>query len=576
MTSEPPQEIEMFVDVESIFPGTPTTTESLHEVLVTLSRDDTLFYCARINIQVSGQSLTLHPMDRQRRALEILRMPSELTDRLNQFARTYNVRDFSIFFRGQLLELARHVATHGKNLPGDGNTFNDAKVRIAFFKAALIASGLWSRRVYRDRLADEGTLDVQLHRALGAFRKGVEESTTALDAGIAMGRAWLFFGKYLPVRFASFADAFRLATGLTVEQYFICATWILRYSFPDSADGSIFPSEPGANRTTWRKIFSTFLGQLSQDPESLATSVGDNDQTGYRSLRERPILTFSGGRSIILDPTFYTDTITTSPLFHAVKNVDKPRALFAAFGYAFEDYAIDFLKARYPDIKGLPGEPLRPRLHGRTAIGEKFEVDAIVNEPPSLVIMEMKAAWIREDTILTDDHEDFLRELRLKYGYITGSEERPKGVAQLAKVAGAIARGEWAGVGQEFAAATEIYPVLTVHDEKLAAPGLGSFLDQEFRSLLGEVSGSIRVHSLIVMTISDLETLTSSQDPIDLVTFLREYSSANPERMRSVHNFAAIAPRYADKWSRNLQLRVAFDALIEAARAKLFPPKETP
>src|SRR5258708_12582378 len=316
MASESPQEIEMFVDVDSVFPGTPTTQEARHEVLATLSRDDTLFYGARINVQVSGQSLTLHPMDRQRGALEVLHVPNEIIDRLNQFARVYNVSEFSIFFRGQLLELARHAATHGKNLAGDGNTFNDAEVRIAFFKAALIASGLWSRRVYRDRLADEGALDVQLRRALGAFRKGVEESTTALDTGIAVGRAWLFFGKYLPVRFPAFADAFRQATGLTVEQYFICATWILRYSFPDAADGNIFPSELGANHTTWGNIFSTFLEQLSQDPDSLAASVGDNDQTGYRSLRERPIVPFSGGPSIIFDPPFYTDIHPTSPLFH--------------------------------------------------------------------------------------------------------------------------------------------------------------------------------------------------------------------------------------------------------------------
>jgi hypothetical protein len=185
------------------------------------------------------------------------------------------------------------VIRQRKNLPGDGNTFDYPQVRIAFFKAALIASGLWSRRVYRDRLVDEGPLDVQLRRALGAFRKGVEEADTALDAGIAVGRAWLFFGKYLPARLPAFADAFRQSTDLTIEQYFICATWILRFSFPDT-DGNIFPSEIGATHATWGKIFSAFLEQLSQDPESLAASVTDNDQTGYRSVRERPILRFSG------------------------------------------------------------------------------------------------------------------------------------------------------------------------------------------------------------------------------------------------------------------------------------------
>jgi hypothetical protein len=94
--------------------------------------------------------------------------------------------------------------------------------------------------------------------------------------------------------------------------------------------------------------------------------------------------------------------------------------------------------------------------------------------------------------------------------------------------------------------------------------------------LLGDLPAGIRVHSLIVMTISDIEALTASQDAIDLVAFLRDYSNSNPERMRSIHNFAAITPHYAEKWLRNMKLRDAFDALIEAARAELFPPTEAP
>ena len=317
-----------------------------------------------------------------------------IIDRLNQFARAHKVREFSIFFRGQLLELARQVAAHANNLPGDGNTFSDAQVRAAFFKAALIASGLWGRRVFGHRLADRALSTSNF--AARSVRSGrASRSQRRARAGIALGRAWLLFGKYLPARYAGFGDAFQRATGITLKQYFVCATWILRHSFPDADDGGTFSSEVGTNHTVWGKIFATFLGKLSQDPESLAASVGDNDQTGYRSLRERPILTFSGGRSIILDPTFYTDIITTSPLFHAAKGADKPLVLFAAFGDAFEDYAIDLLKARYPAIKGLPGEVLRPRIPGQTSAGEQFEVDAILNVAPSLVIMEIKASFIR-------------------------------------------------------------------------------------------------------------------------------------------------------------------------------------
>jgi hypothetical protein len=40
-------------------------------------------------------------------------------------------------------------------------------------------------------------------------------------------------------------------------------------------------------------------------------------------------------------------------------------------------------------------------------------------------------------------------------------------------------------------------------------------------ALLGDLPEGIRVHSLIVMTISDVETLTASQDAIDLIEAAR-------------------------------------------------------
>lgn len=84
--------------------------------------------------------------------------------------------------------------------------------------------------------------------------------------------------------------------------------------------------------------------------------------------------------------------------------------------------------------------------------------------------------------------------------------------------------------------------------------------------LLGDLPEGIRVHSLIVMTISNVETLTASQDAVDVVAFLRDYANSNPERMRSsIQNFAAITSRYAEKWLRNMKLRDAFDALIARA-----------
>ena len=68
----------------------------------------------------------------------------------------------------------------------------------------------------------------------------------------------------------------------------------------------------------------------------------------------------------------------------------------------------------------------------------------ILNDFYEAFVLEIKASWIREDSILTEDPEDFIQQLLGKYGIATtgtkGAGDR-KGVAQLARSVGAIIRG---------------------------------------------------------------------------------------------------------------------------------------
>lgn len=152
----------------------------------------------------------------------------------------------------------------------------------------------------------------------------------------------------------------------------------------------------------------------------------------------------------------------------------------------------------YPTGQGLLVRRLACNVKGQTTAGEAFEADAILNDVTAAVVFEHKAAWLREDKILADDHEEFLDQLREKYGVSSNGDERPKGVAQLTKIIGAITRREWKGERDEFSHLQAIYPVLTVHDERMAASGLGRFLDDEFRRLLGSTPLGVTVHPLIV------------------------------------------------------------------------------
>jgi hypothetical protein len=563
-------EVDMFLDVASVYPGAVASESAMRAVLDGLSRDDALLFCARINALVSGYSPRLSAVERQAQALSLLCSPHELATTAAYRATHGNP---VAFFRGQILELARNVAIHCTNLEGDGETFHNQTARSSFLHAALIASGLWSTRIYGGRLLDEGTLEQQLHRALGAFRKGVEESNMAPHTGVAIGRGWLLFSKYLPARLADFDALFESATHLTLQQYYVCSTALMKFTFPDwqNGRGHIFRTEYVPAGRAYAEIFRLFMNLEAQSVETLkAAFLSEAKELSFKALREKPIVSFDGQRSAILDPAFYSEHLTISPLFHVLAaNKARANEIFGAFGFAFEDYATELLEGMYPTGEVLHRR-LSCRIPGHNAAGEAFEVDALLNNVTAAAVFEMKASWIREDRILTADFNTFIEELRRKYGYVPSSGERPKGVAQLAKIIGAIVRGEWTGEHDDFQRLTHIYPVLMVHDERMAAAGLGSFLDREFRQLLGDIPRRIFVHRLIVMTIADLENLASSVEHFSLMELLGAYSRQDPERMRSVHNFMATS-EYAIKIVPSAGLIAATQDLMQIAKVELFP-----
>jgi hypothetical protein len=294
--------------------------------------------------------------------------------------------------------------------------------------------------------------------------------------------------------------------------------------------------------------------------------------TGYKALRERPILNFSGNRSAILDPVLYFDTLTISPLFAVLKQVGEARIneIFSAFGMAFEDYAISLLENMYPS--GKLARRLTPREKGKIAQGKEIEVDAILTDVSSVVVFEMKASWILEETILSDNHEVFLAQLRKLYGISVDPEERPKGVAQLAKTIGSILHREWKSDSVDYNYLKAIYPVLLVHDDRMGVAGMGKFLDDEFKRALIK-SDQIYVHPLIVLTITDLENLSTSVEGFSLRELLHAYSVENPERMRTVRNFMATSPEFVGKIRPSKEVMEATLALGEKIKAQLFPSK---
>src|ERR1700674_2143137 len=158
-------------------------------------------------------------------------------------------------------------------MPDDGTVFNDPASRTRLLQAALVASTLWGQRVYADRLSGTLVIDAARQRALGAFRRGLEESVIAPHIGTTLGRGWALFSEHFPRRYQAFAQEFLDATGLTVEQYFTCVTGLTTYLPFDRDDGPAFNAASVAGATAYRDIFPAYLALESQTPAQLSVSL---------------------------------------------------------------------------------------------------------------------------------------------------------------------------------------------------------------------------------------------------------------------------------------------------------------
>jgi hypothetical protein len=561
----------VFVPPGAVFPGLEPTERALMAILETLSRDDTLFMCARINIIVSGFG-DFEVKSRQEQAINNLKVPG-LLDRINDYCRLRPPGKLPVvFFRGQMLELMRWVSRYGRNLPSDGASLDDPQRRENFVKAALIASELWGKRIFGDKLTPNVGLAEMRRRALGAFRRGVDESGTAPHMGSAIGRGIGLFTNYMPVCYPRFAEEFEAATGMPLRQYLGCATVLMLKTMQHNKEGPLFGAATYAGATTNRDIFPRFFDLVSLPANGLAEALWENFETeGYARLRERPVMMTAGGGGMVLDPTFFVERVSIGPLFHATKGKARSEGLklFAAFGDAFERYATEALQRMYPRRPGLV-DRIALGMRGAAADGKEFEIDASLFDYPRAAVFELKASFLLDRALDAEDAETLPREIRKKYGKAETEGERDKGVAQLARSIGAIARGEWLGDQGQFTDVKTLYPVLLVHDNRLDTPLFGRFLEQEFRGLLGEIPQERHVAPLTVMTIHDLENLERSIEGFSLLGLLADYARECPDRLRSLHNYITSSP-YAGKLLRNDHLMNECFSVLDLLKAELFP-----
>lgn len=250
-----------FIPADAVFPGIQPTVDELKRQLACLSRTDALLWCARLNLIVSNG--TYHDrLEKQRTAARIIFSPEEL-ERIASFAEQARPENVTVFFRAQLLELIQWIAVNCRDLPGDGETFEDSSIRQAFGRAALIVSELWGDRVYKN--FDLGpSMDETRRACLATMRPGINAALSGMDPLLAVARGRCLFLEHLSRIRPNVAGEFRRATGLPLETFFaivaiIGVHYLLRH--PDVggqgvAASGLFDERTSRRRTTnWVPYF---------------------------------------------------------------------------------------------------------------------------------------------------------------------------------------------------------------------------------------------------------------------------------------------------------------------------------
>lgn len=574
------EKVGIFLPVSEVFPDTKNDFDTFKSLLNNLSLTDSLFWCARLNLIISDPEA--NQITKQQAGLSQFFTTEEI-EKVNDYARKNGGAErITIFFRGQILELIRWIAVFCNDFPEDGTTFEDPEVRRNFAKVLLIASDIWSKRVFgENRFSLDGGIEVARKRALGAIRKSIEATSPAPFLIKSIGRGWTLFSKHFLKYYRSFDDEIQKITQLSIEEYYICSVAIaVNYMDPKSNSG-LFNLNELVNMSSYGQVIKKYLDIESQIANELKVALRGNtifdsndmltSDFKYLPIREKPVYSTYDGRAIILDPVFFSEKMTVGLLFLLPK--EKREKAFTDFGKAFEDYVCDMLNRMFPDLSQVVSKRINCNIIGKDQDKQEFEIDACLNDITEVVFFETKTGFIREDKILVDDYELFLNHLREKYVH-------NKGMGQLSRVIKALASQKWLGNNQEFSKAKKVYPVLVVQDTLLNAPVYGEFFASEFLKLLlipnssvsnGQFSiGDIEVTLPIIVTIDDLENLETSIEHFGFREMLSDYSKSCPDRIVSLHNFIASSS-YNKKMYHNKAIAGSTIDIVNKSKKAFFP-----
>lgn len=539
--------------------------ERVQKDLTHFGKTEALVLCSKLNLLTSDGG-SKSPATGQVQAIRLLKADGILSkswyNKLREHLLTL-AKDFDTAYvvnRPALLEFMRWIATCCVEKSTD---LNEDHVGKAFVRSLLSCSEFYGTRELEPTLSEVGTLEERRFQFLPGLRRAAVWAGAYIEPVPALGRAHLilvehFFNKN-PQYLTTFEDRF----GITINEYMTCATAVVLSGFLTDVDkvklktlkdcfeleiSTMFTNVP-AMQPKW----ITYIDRLSHSAESLGTSFGGNQTVDpnrpfdFRPLRSKPILQFNG-KIIVLDQRLFVESYCAGPLF--VLTRVHSEAPLQDYGVACQNYAFELLERtnqRYPKANQAPILLNEPTGNTRPLN------DIALGSSDGVVLIEAKGVWLNDDVLYQTDPDDFWTKILEKYGVSTNpktGEEKRKGTAQLADVLRGLAKNTIAGTGDaESINRSKVFvPVLVMQDYLMTVDGLISHhLAIEFSKLMEQGDklpatgcfeyANLTIHSLVPLTLHDLEVLESLKPDTPLVDLFYEYSKEVPNRGDSFSSF---------------------------------------
>ncbi len=579
--------VSVFVPARALYSDLDESIDCLASLVRQLSRTDALLWCGRLNLVLSNWAVG-HG-ESQQYAVDRFFPDQEERVRLNGWVRSQsNPEVVSVFFRGQLLELARAICIFGRDREDDGATFESLRDRRLFAQAALVAGDVWGARVY-PTFPDRSEIESDVRRARQGTMHTVR-SSSAENAGANLPYAALGRGaqiwRHMASRCPDLERIFQEHAGISLDEYFenMAALFMGHIDIRPSTEhvpGNVpgmFDHRFWARAPHMRESFERFMRLEAIELDALAQRMRASNVPGghVRVFRQHPIVRTRDGRSLVVDPTALVHHAALGPLF-ILRDLASHRAadLFRLNGEAFEAYVAELLQTRYPRSELLVDRiAVQVNLiRGRTTVGE---LDAVIATGANEVcILESKAGFISDQDLR--DGSDYQRTLRKKLGH--QGNGKGKGVAQPANAIRELSVGGLSDVPPILTNVRTILPVLLVQDALVDGPGHGDFFAGEFLSTLGlEASsgqrsiqiGPFHVAMPIAVTIDDFEWLEASLGQFALGEFLKAYDAWDPDRVHGIRHFVSTSQRYQELWCRPTAAIDAGAGVLERMGRKAF------